>query len=224
MPRGSPASGHDVIFVEDTAEWALSFDPVKGFASADSSHRAEAALNDAFEKRIGLAGRWAYNTIFENKLYGMERVGPGPPSATMPTCSSIVSGVIPLRENVPEGQGPGHHRHGPHLHPVNKIANDDWTRDYYIKQPRHLLHLGPQHPGRRQRACPSPAWTGRRPTRVPVVLDMLALCGLARHRASPPSAPGTPRAATSSTRARSSVLAQVREVRADHRPAQGKLP
>ena len=125
--QGLSRLGHDVIFVEDTAEWALPFDPNKGYASADSSHGRK-VVGEAFD-RIGMTGRWAYNSIFENKLYGMEK------EDLDRFCSGAdlflnVSGVIPLRESYLKAKVRAIIDTDP-VFTQSKIANDDWTRDYF---------------------------------------------------------------------------------------------
>jgi len=125
--RGLQKLGHEVIFVEDTAEWALPFDPVKGYASADSSH-GRAVLQDAFD-RNGLSGRWAYHSVFENTLYGMER------EALERFCAQAdlflnISGVIPLRESYMLPKVRAIIDTDP-VFSQNKISTDEWTRDYY---------------------------------------------------------------------------------------------
>jgi hypothetical protein len=124
--------GHEVIFVEDTAEWALPFDPGKGYASADSSH-GRRVVGEAFE-RIGLGGRWAYNSIFENRLYGMER------QDLERFCSQAdlflnVSGVIPLRETYMKAKVRAVIDTDP-VFTQSKIEKDAWTRDYYLRHDR----------------------------------------------------------------------------------------
>jgi hypothetical protein len=125
--QGLTRLGHDVIFVEDTADWALPFDPNKGFASADSSHGRK-VIGDAFE-RSGLGGRWAYNTIFENKLYGMEREDLDR-FCTNADLFLNISGVIPLRESYMKAKVRAIIDTDP-IFTQSKIATDDWTRDYF---------------------------------------------------------------------------------------------
>ncbi|WP_243438410.1 glycosyltransferase [Fundidesulfovibrio soli] len=165
MLKGLTRLGHEVIFLEDTAEWALPFDPNKGYASADSSHGRK-VLAEAMEA-IGLGGRWAYNSIFENKLWGMER------DALENYCVNAdlflnVSGVIPLREPYMKAKVRAIIDTDP-IFTQSKIAGDDWTRDYY-KRHDVFFTVG----------CNIP--TGSTgidlagieyiPTRMPVVLDM----------------------------------------------------
>jgi hypothetical protein len=163
--EGLTRLGHEVIFVEDTAEWALPFDPNKGFASADSSHGRK-VVGEAFE-RIGLPNNWAYNTIFENKLYGMKR------EDLDRFCLDAdlflnVSGVIPLRENYMKAKVRAIIDTDP-IFTQSKIANDDWTRDYF-KQHDVFFTWGHNIPtGSTGVALSGIEYT---PTRVPIVLDM----------------------------------------------------
>jgi len=125
--EGLTRLGHEVVFVEDTAEWALPFDPNKGYASADSSHGRK-VMGEAFD-RLGMSGRWAYNTIFENKLFGMER------GELDRFCSEAdlflnVSGVIPLRETYMKAKVRAIIDTDP-IFTQSKIASDVWTRDYF---------------------------------------------------------------------------------------------
>jgi len=125
--KGLTQLGHEVIFVEDTAEWALPFDPVRGYHCADSSHGRK-IIEDAFES-LGLGGRWAYNSIFEGKLFGMER-------ETLDSfCESAdlflnVSGVIPLRETYLKAKVKAIIDTDP-IFTQAKVADDEWTRDYF---------------------------------------------------------------------------------------------
>jgi len=125
--KGFERLGHEVIFVEDTAEWALPFDPVKGYASADSGH-GRRVIGEAFE-RLNLGDRWAYSTIFEGKHYGMTR------EAVDAYCENAdlflnVSGVIPLRESFMKAKVRAIIDTDP-IFTQSKIAGDDWTRDYF---------------------------------------------------------------------------------------------
>jgi hypothetical protein len=119
--------GHEVIFVEDTSDWGLSFDPVKGFASTDSSF-GRAALNDILSWH-GLAGRWSYYSQFEDRLYGMER------EELNRFCGNAdlflnLSGVIPLRDVFMKAKVKAIVDTDP-VFTQYKIAKDPWMRDYY---------------------------------------------------------------------------------------------
>lgn len=125
--RGLQKLGHEVIFAEDTADWALPFDPVKGYASADSSH-GRAVLQHVFEAN-GLSGLWSYNSVFENRLYGMEE------AALEGFCAQAdlfinISGVIPLHERFMLPKVRAIIDTDP-VFTQNKIATDPWTLDYY---------------------------------------------------------------------------------------------
>lgn len=163
--KGLARMGHDVIFVEDTAEWALPFDPNKGYASADSSHGRK-VVGEAFE-RIGMTGRWAYNSIFENKLYGMER------EDLERFCADTdlflnVSGVIPLRDMFMKAKVRAIIDTDP-IFTQTKIAKDSWTRDYF-KSHDVFFTFGHNIPsGSTGVALSDIEYV---PTRPPVILDM----------------------------------------------------
>jgi len=125
--KGLALLGHDVIFVEDTAEWALPFNPDAGVPSEDSSF-GRLAVGQAFD-RIGFNGRWAYNTVFENRLYGMER-GDLDRFCSQADLFLNVSGVIPLRDIYLKAKVRAIIDTDP-VFTQHKIAGDDWTRDYY---------------------------------------------------------------------------------------------
>jgi len=163
--KGLSRLGHEVIFLEDTAEWALPFDPNKGYSSADSSHGRK-VLGEAMDA-IGLGNRWAYNSIFENTLWGMER------EALEGFCAQAdlflnVSGVIPLRDAYMKAKVRAIIDTDP-IFTQSKIASDDWTRDYYR---RHdvFFTVGCNIPT----GSTGVALSGIEyiPLRVPVVLDM----------------------------------------------------
>src|SRR5213596_1260844 len=50
--------GHDVVFVEDSEDYAACYDPSAGAMTTDPSYGLAFAL-DAFD-RLGLGDRWAY--------------------------------------------------------------------------------------------------------------------------------------------------------------------
>jgi len=119
--------GHDVIFVEDTADWALPFDPVRGSYTVDSSY-GRSVLEALFQEK-GLAGRWAYYSQFEDRLYGMDR------DALEGFCADAdlflnLSAVIPLRDRFLRAKVKIVVDTDP-VFTQYKIANDPWTRDYY---------------------------------------------------------------------------------------------
>ncbi len=157
--------GHEVIFVEDTAEWALPFDPVKGYPTADSSFGRN-VLSNAFE-RLGLENRWAYRSQFEGRTFGMQQ------EELDRFCSEAdlflnVSGVIPLRENFMKAKVRAVIDTDPVFSQI-KIASDSWTRDYY-NQHDLMFTFGHNIPS----GSTGVPLSGIDfiPTRPPVVLDM----------------------------------------------------
>lgn len=86
--------GHEVIFLEDSSDWSFPYDPVARTWSADSSYAR--GLMDRLFARYGLAGRWAYYSQLEHKLYGME---PAELSRFLDQADVFlnISGIIPLR-------------------------------------------------------------------------------------------------------------------------------
>jgi len=163
--RGLMRLGHEVIFIEDTAEWALPFDPNTGAPSQNSRHGRE-VIGRAFD-HIGLSGRWAYNSIFENRLYGMER------QDLERFCSQAdlflnVSGVIPLRDIYLKAKVRAVIDTDP-VFTQHKIAGDGWTRDYF-RQHDLVFTYGCNIPSR----VTGLPLSGIEyiPTVMPVVLDM----------------------------------------------------
>jgi len=163
--KGLALLGHDVIFLEDTAEWALPFNPDTGSPSEDSAH-GRRIVGEAFD-RIGFTGRWAYNSIFENRLYGMER------QDLERFCSQAdlflnISGVIPLRDAYLKAKVRAVIDTDP-VFTQHKIAADPWTRDYFLQHDLVFTY-----------GCNIPSGaTGLPlsgieyiPTAMPVVLDM----------------------------------------------------
>jgi len=126
--QGLSRLGHDVIFVEDTSNWAMPFDPYKGFATADSRHG-----RDVLEMALascGLGGRWSYNSQFENRRYGIEE------AELDRFCEGTdlflnISGVIPLDERFLKAKVRAIIDTDP-IFMQDKIANDAWTRDYFL--------------------------------------------------------------------------------------------
>jgi hypothetical protein len=119
--------GCEVIFVEDTADWALPFDPVKGYSSVDSTF-GRGVLDELFRAN-GLAGRWAYYSQFEDRLYGMDREHLETFCAEADLFLNL-SGVIPLREIFMKANVKIIVDTDP-VFTQYKIENDPWTRDYY---------------------------------------------------------------------------------------------
>jgi hypothetical protein len=156
--------GHEVVFVEDSADWALPFDPVKGYASVDSRF-GRAALDDLFAWN-GLPGRWAYHSQFEDRLYGMER------EVLELFCKDAdlflnLSGVIPLREMFMKAKVKAIVDTDP-VFTQHKIEKDPWTRDYF-KAHDLMFTYGHNIPtGKTEIPLSGFEW---HPTRPPVVLD-----------------------------------------------------
>jgi glycosyltransferase involved in cell wall biosynthesis len=93
---GLARMGHDVLFLEDTSDWSYPFDPVRGYNETDSSFGR--GVLDKMLAHFGLKGRWAYNSVFEDRLYGIRQ------EELDRFCSEAdlllnISGVNPLREN-----------------------------------------------------------------------------------------------------------------------------
>ncbi|WP_243311213.1 glycosyltransferase [Fundidesulfovibrio agrisoli] len=162
--KGLSRLGHEVLFVEDTAEWALPFDPVRGFALPDSTH-GRGVVSEAFEG-AGLAGRWAYNSMFEGRCFGLER------EEVERYCAQAdlflnVSGVIPLHEHFLKAKVRAVIDTDP-VFTQSKIASDPWTRDYY-RQHDLVFTFGHNIPT----GSTGVPLSGIEyvPTRAPVVLD-----------------------------------------------------
>ena len=157
--------GHEVIFVEDTGEWALPFDPVKGYASADSAF-GRGILEDTF-KRHGLGVRWAYNSLFEGKLYGMSQEDLERFCAKADLFINL-SGVIPLRESFLKAKVKAVIDTDP-IFTQAKMATDGWTRDYYKAHDLHFTFGHNIPSGSTGVELSGLDW---RTTRPPVVLDL----------------------------------------------------
>lgn len=156
--------GHDVIFVEDSAEWAMPFDPVKGYNSVDSSFGR--GVLDALFRDKGLAGRWAYYSQFEDRLYGMERDELDRFCAKADLFLNI-SGIIPLRDNFMQAKVKAVVDTDP-VFSQSKIASDPWSLDYY-KAHDFVFTYGHNIPtGSTGLPLSGFEW---HPTRPPVVLD-----------------------------------------------------
>lgn len=119
--------GHEVLFLEDTADWAYPFDPVLGHPSTDSARGR--AIVDSFFSAHGLAGRWAYVSELEGQVFGMDR-------ATLDKHLSEadfflnISGVIPLREEYLQAPVRAVIDTDPVFTQV-KVATIPWNHDYY---------------------------------------------------------------------------------------------
>lgn len=126
--QGLSRLGHDVLFVEDSSDWAVPFDPYKGYESPDSRHGRtvlEAALASC-----GLGGRWSYNSQFENTRYGVQEADLDRFCEEADLFLNI-SGVIPLNERFLKAKVRAIIDTDP-IFIQNKIANDDWTKDYFL--------------------------------------------------------------------------------------------
>lgn len=157
--------GHDVLFLEDTSDWAYPFDPVLGYNVADSG-RGRAALDGLF-RRHGLAGRWAYVSEIEGRVYGMEREELDRRLASADFFLNI-SGVLPLRDEYRQAPVKAIIDTDPVFTQV-KVANDSWTRDYYTAHD-HCFTYGYNLPaGDTEVPLSGLAW---KPLLPPVVLDL----------------------------------------------------
>lgn len=88
--------GHNVLFLEDSGNWAYPFDPVRGTYDVDSSYGREAL--EAFMARIGLSGRWCYYNAFEDQHYGLSK---DELKSFLASADAMinVSGVLPHRDH-----------------------------------------------------------------------------------------------------------------------------
>lgn len=156
--------GHEVVFVEDSSDWALPFDPVKGFSSTDSSF-GRGVLDELFRGK-GLAGRWGYYSQFEDRHYGMER-GDLERFCADADLFLNLSGVIPLRDTFMKAKVKAIVDTDP-VFTQYKIDKDQWSRDYY-KAHDLMFTYGHNIPtGSTGLPLSGFEW---RPTRPPVVLD-----------------------------------------------------
>jgi hypothetical protein len=119
--------GHDVLFVEETADWAYPFDPVLGYAGTDSS-RGRAIVDKLFAAH-GLAGRWAYRSDIEGRLYGLDQASLDRKLAEADFFLNI-SGVIPLREEYQRIPARAVIDTDPVFTQV-KVAAEAWSHDYF---------------------------------------------------------------------------------------------
>jgi hypothetical protein len=119
--------GHEVIFLEDTSNWAYPFDPVLGYPVAEST-RGRAIL-DKFFRQHGLADRWAYVSEIEGRVYGMDRSTLDRHLASVDFLLNV-SGVMPLKEEYLQAPVKAVIDTDPVFTQV-KVASDPWTHDYY---------------------------------------------------------------------------------------------
>jgi len=119
--------GHEVLFLEDTSDWAYPFDPVLGYPTSDST-RGRAIL-DTLLRQHGLAGRWAYVSQIENRVFGMDRQDLDRYLASADFLLNI-SGVLPLKEEYLQAPVKAVIDTDPVFTQV-KVAKDAWTKDYF---------------------------------------------------------------------------------------------
>ncbi len=155
--------GHEVLFLEDTSDWSYPFDPDHGYGIDSSFGRA--MLDNLFD-RYAINGRWAYNSIIENKLYGMTG------KELDLFCSGAdlllnVSAVNPLRENYMRCKKKAVIDTDP-VFTQARIAEDEYLGSYY-KAHDACFTYGWNIPGGKTRVPLSGIdWL---PTLPPVVLD-----------------------------------------------------
>ncbi|EKO41203.1 MAG: hypothetical protein B193_0080 [Solidesulfovibrio magneticus str. Maddingley MBC34] len=125
--EGLARLGHEVVFLEDTSNWAYPFDPVLGHP-VDNSVRGRATVERLF-RQAGLDGRWAYVSEIEGKLYGMDRATLDRHLAEADFFLNI-SGVLPPKDEYFQAPVKAVIDTDPVFTQV-KVASDPWTRDYY---------------------------------------------------------------------------------------------
>lgn len=128
--------GHDVIFLENTDDWASPFDPVLGYHTPDSS-RGRAMVESLFA-RHGLSGRFVYDAELEGKLYGMERADLDRYCADADLFLNI-SGVCPLRESYMRCRVKAVIDTDPAVTQV-RIGEDESRRAYYAAHDAHFTY------------------------------------------------------------------------------------
>lgn len=133
---GLARMGHEVLFLEDSSDWAYPFNPLQGTCAADSSYGRQ--LLENFFSSFGLSGRWAYYSDFEQKLYGWDQERLDRYCAQADLFLNI-SGVIPLREHYTRGRVKAIIDTDPVFTQV-KIAEDDWTKNYYRSHDIHFTY------------------------------------------------------------------------------------
>jgi hypothetical protein len=119
--------GHEVVFLEDTSDWAYPFDPVLGYAGCDSGP-GRATLDRLFAAH-GLAGRWAYVSQLEDRIYGMDRATLDRHLAQADFFLNI-SAVIPLRPEYLQIPVRAVIDTDPVFTQV-KVATTPWNHDYF---------------------------------------------------------------------------------------------
>ncbi len=124
---GFSRMGHEVLFLEDSSDWAYPYDPVRGRYDLDSTYGRE--LLERFFSGFGLSCRWAYFSGFENRLYGWDRERLDRYIEEADLFLNI-SGVLPLREEYLKSRVKAVIDTDPVFMQI-KISNDDWTQAYY---------------------------------------------------------------------------------------------
>jgi hypothetical protein len=119
--------GHEVLFLEDTSNWAYPFDPILGYPTSDST-RGRATVEALFA-RYGLAGRFAYVSEIEDKVFGLTREELSRWLASADFFLNI-SGVLPIKEEYFQAPVKAIIDTDP-VFTQAKVAGDPWTKDYY---------------------------------------------------------------------------------------------
>ena len=125
--EGLARLGHEVVFLEDTSDWAYPFDPFLGYNTSDSAPGR--AIVDAMFREHGLQGRWAYVSQIEDRVFGMDRAELDRHLAEADFFLNI-SGVIPLKEEYLQAPVRAVIDTDPVFTQV-KVANEAWSREYY---------------------------------------------------------------------------------------------
>jgi len=156
--------GHDVLFLEDTSDWSYPFHPEHGYGGLDSSF-GRGILQSVFSQ-YGLSGRWAYNSVLENKLYGMTQEELDQFCAEADLLLNI-SGVNPLRENYLRCRVKAVIDTDP-VFTQMKIAEDERARSYYTAHDACFTYGHNLPSGRPGVPLSGIAW---RPTLPPVIME-----------------------------------------------------
>jgi hypothetical protein len=119
--------GHEVLFLEDSADWAYPFDPLLGYPVTDSA-RCRAVVSALF-RRYGLEHNWAYVSQIEGKVFGLDRAELDRRLAAADFFLNV-SAVVPLRDEYLQAPVKAVIDTDPVFTQV-KVARDDWTYNYY---------------------------------------------------------------------------------------------
>jgi len=119
--------GHEVVFLEDTSDWAYPFDPMLGYNTGDSTRGRE--IVDRLFRAHGLGGRWAYVSRIEDRVFGMGRAELDRHLARADFFLNI-SGVVPLHDEYRQIPVRAVIDTDPVFTQV-KVATDAWSHDYY---------------------------------------------------------------------------------------------